>query len=108
MEDFPFLKAAAGASVVALAFVVYLVRYVLSKPEGNETMSRLSKMIQEGALAFLIREYQYVSIFVIVIFALLAGIGHSRRHYPAEHQLRHTRSRVRNQRCGQRSAGAKC
>ena len=70
-----FLKIAAIASVFSLLFVVYLARYVLSKPHGNETMERLSIMIQEGARAFLRREYAYVFTFVVIIGLALIAIG---------------------------------
>ncbi len=75
MEQVPFLKMAAVASVLSLAFVAYLARYVLSRPQGNETMVRISKLVQEGAGAFLRREYRYVFTFVIVIAIAIAIIG---------------------------------
>ena len=75
MENLPFLKIAGGASILSLLFVVYLARYVLSKPQGSEKMADLSKSIQDGAKAFLKREYSYVSVFVIVIaVAIYFGI----------------------------------
>jgi K(+)-stimulated pyrophosphate-energized sodium pump len=75
MDHVPFLKIAAAASVLALVFVVYLIRNVLSKSQGNETMQRISKMVQEGARAFLWREYQYVYSFVILTALLISLIG---------------------------------
>jgi K(+)-stimulated pyrophosphate-energized sodium pump len=70
-----FLDVSGIASICALGFVVLLAKYVLSKPQGNATMARLSTEVQKGAKAFLFREYQYVLAFVVVIFLLLAGIG---------------------------------
>lgn len=75
MESIPFLKVAAGASVLSLLFVVYLARYTLAQPQGNELMARLSTLIQEGARTFLRREYKYVFTFVVVIFVALIVIG---------------------------------
>ena len=75
MDPFPFLKFGIGTSVLALAVAVYLIRYVLSKPEGTERMAMLSRMIQEGALAFLKREYMWVFGFVAVISVALAIVG---------------------------------
>lgn len=71
-----FLKVAGAASIAALLFVVYLVRQVLSKPQGTERMAFLSKQIQEGAAAFLKREYTWVSGFlaIIVLFFVVLGI----------------------------------
>ncbi|MBN2311931.1 MAG: sodium-translocating pyrophosphatase [Candidatus Hydrogenedentes bacterium] len=71
-----FLDVSTFASLCALAFVAYLAKYVLSKPQGNETMARLSGEIQKGARAFLRREYRYVLIFVVVIALFITfGIG---------------------------------
>jgi K(+)-stimulated pyrophosphate-energized sodium pump len=70
-----FLWTAGIASLLALAFVLYLVRYVLSRTQGTEKMAALSRQVQLGALAFLKREYIYVSSFVIVIMILLAVLG---------------------------------
>jgi K(+)-stimulated pyrophosphate-energized sodium pump len=75
MESIPFLKVAAGASAVALLFVVYLAKYTLSKPQGNELMARLSTMVQEGARTFLRREYTYVFTFVVIIGVALIVVG---------------------------------
>jgi len=72
METIPFLKSAFGASILALIFIAYLARYVMSKPQGSEVMAGLSRSIQQGAAAFLKREYSYVAVFVVVIGALVA------------------------------------
>jgi K(+)-stimulated pyrophosphate-energized sodium pump len=73
--DIGFLWIAAGASALALLFVLYLARYVLAQPQGNETMARLSLAVQQGAAAFLKREYTYVAAFIVVIMVILALIG---------------------------------
>ena len=73
-----FLIVAGAASILSLLFVVYLARYVLSKPEGNEIMVRLSLAIQQGAKAFLKREYTYVALFVGIIMVAFAVVGVAR------------------------------
>ncbi|MGI6459036.1 MAG: sodium-translocating pyrophosphatase [Candidatus Hydrogenedentales bacterium] len=75
MGESGFLGVAGFASLCALAFVAYLARYVLSKPQGNEAMAHLSKMIQEGAATFLKREYTYVAAFVVVIMVFFVAVG---------------------------------
>lgn len=62
-----FLVISGVSSLISLAFVTYLARYVLSKPQGNDKMARISTLVQEGARAFLHREYRYVTAFVIII-----------------------------------------
>ncbi len=60
------------ASVIGLIFVVVLALDVLRKDPGNETMVRISRAIQEGARAFLKREYATVSILVLLVAILIA------------------------------------
>ena len=72
--EVPFLKLAVVASGIALAFVVYLVRHVLAQPQGTEDMARLSTLIQEGASAFLRREYVYVIAVSAGVVVFLVGI----------------------------------
>jgi len=66
-----YIVAALCSGVLALFFVVYLVSYVLKQDQGNERMKRISEMVQDGAKAFLKREYTYVFAFVIVIAGLI-------------------------------------
>ncbi len=65
---FPF-----AGSFAALLFVVYLAWYVLKMDKGNERMQEISRLVQDGAKAFLKREYLYVSIFVGVTAVLIAA-----------------------------------
>jgi len=61
-----------AASLFALVFVVYLIFDVMKKDQGNDRMIQISKAIQEGAKAFLKREYIYIGSFVAVISVLIA------------------------------------
>ncbi len=61
-----------AASLVALAFVAYLIFDVMKKDQGSERMIQISKAVQEGAKAFLKREYIYIGGFVAVISVLIA------------------------------------
>lgn len=61
------------ASIAALLFVLYLSFSILKQDQGNERMKQISKAVQEGAKAFLRREYIYISIFVIVIALLITA-----------------------------------
>ena len=55
-----------GVSLIALAFAYYLVREVLSAPEGTDKMKEIAKAIQEGASAYLSRQFRTVGIFLVV------------------------------------------
>src|SRR5437588_7911862 len=52
------------AGVLALIYGGYLIFWVLRQPEGNERMKEIARAIQEGAQAYLNRQY-----------AIIAGIG---------------------------------
>ncbi len=56
-----------GISLIALVFAYYLVRAVLAAPEGTDKMKEIAKAIQEGASAYLSRQFRTLSIFVVII-----------------------------------------
>jgi K(+)-stimulated pyrophosphate-energized sodium pump len=63
----------AVAIVSALSFIVVVIfaRFVLRQDPGNEKMREISKLIQDGAKAFIKREYRYVAIFVVLMMIVL-------------------------------------
>jgi K(+)-stimulated pyrophosphate-energized sodium pump len=56
-----------GVSIVALLFAYYLVREVLSAPEGTEKMKEIARAIQEGASAYLGRQFKTVGAFLAIM-----------------------------------------
>ena len=62
-------------SILALAFAYYLVREVLAAPEGTERMREIARAIQEGARAYLNRQFRTLGVFLalltVAIFFLL-------------------------------------
>ena len=65
------LYLAIAASIVGLVFASITTRALLSEDEGDETMRSIGQSIQEGAAAFLKREYTFLAIFVIAIAVVL-------------------------------------
>jgi len=63
--------AVAFSAVLALGVVVAYAISVLRKDPGTERMQEISNAIQEGARAFIKREYRYVAIFVVLMAVLL-------------------------------------
>ncbi len=61
-----------GGSIAALLYVCYLIYCVLRKNPGNKLMQDISKSVQDGAKAFLKREYTYVSMLVIIVAILIS------------------------------------
>ncbi|HYU58825.1 MAG TPA: sodium/proton-translocating pyrophosphatase, partial [Actinomycetota bacterium] len=62
-------------SLGALAFAYYLVREVLAAPEGTPKMVEIARAIQEGARAYLNRQFRTVGLFLglltVIIFFIL-------------------------------------
>jgi len=57
--------------ILGVAYVLWQMRIVLSYDTGNDTMRSIAQAIQEGAAAFLNREYRILAIFVIVVAAAI-------------------------------------
>ncbi len=72
MTDVYTLIIVSGA--LALAYGVYAIRSVLSAPAGNERMQEIAGAIQEGARAYLNRQYMTIGI-VGVVVGILLGIA---------------------------------
>ena len=66
------LYIAIGAGALALAFALALTLNILKQDRGSETVQFIGRAIQDGANAFLSREYLMLGVFVIAMFAVLA------------------------------------
>src|SRR5713226_5002406 len=58
-------------AVLALAMAGWLVREVLAASQGTEKMQEIARAVQEGAAAYLRRQFRTIGIFVIPIFFVL-------------------------------------
>ncbi len=72
MDVVPYLAAVSAIAALALAFYYY--KAVEKESPGNERMVFLMTEIQKGAKAFLKKEYQWVSVFVVIMAVLLAVV----------------------------------
>lgn len=66
------LMAAPVVGVLALLFALYKANSIEKTSPGNDRMKEIASFIEEGAMAFLKREYKALSIFVVVLFVVLA------------------------------------
>ena len=55
------------AALIALAYGGYLIRWVLAANPGNETMQRIARAIQEGAAAYLNRQYSVIAVIGVIL-----------------------------------------
>ena len=58
-------------AVPALVYGLITIRWVLAKPEGSETMRNIAQAVQEGAQAYLNRQYTTIAVVGILLFALI-------------------------------------
>ena len=73
LENIPLIAAGAGLLGLLIAFVLY--KKVNSVEIDNKVVADITKEIQEGAMAFLYAEYRVLSIFVVVVGALLVFLN---------------------------------
>ncbi|TCS73932.1 K(+)-stimulated pyrophosphate-energized sodium pump [Sulfuritortus calidifontis] len=69
-EGLVFALVAAG---LALVYGVLSIRWILSLPTGNDRMREISAAVQEGAQAYLKRQYTTISVVGVVLFVLIAA-----------------------------------
>ena len=60
-----------GISLLALAIAYALRAQVLAQDEGTAKMKEIAAAIQEGAAAYLSRQFKTLSVFVAIVFVLL-------------------------------------
>ena len=64
--------------LVAVIYGVLLIRWLLKLPAGDEVMQRVAGAVQEGAKAYLGRQYRTIAMVGVVVFVVLLvalGIG---------------------------------
>ncbi len=61
-----------GSGVVGILYGLYYVKHILSLPAGNDKMKSIAAAIEEGANAYLNKQYQTIAWVAIAIFILLA------------------------------------
>ena len=66
-----FVFVIGAIALLALGYAYVLVREVLKADQGTPKMQEISKAVQEGAAAYLNRQFRTLSIFSVVVFLLL-------------------------------------
>ena len=71
MSSLEILVIACG--LLAVLYGLYGIRQVVAKPTGNDRMREIAAAIQEGAAAYLNRQYTTIGIVGVVVAVILAG-----------------------------------
>ncbi|AVO31859.1 MULTISPECIES: sodium-translocating pyrophosphatase [Stenotrophomonas] len=65
------LSLALGCAILAILFGIVSARWILRQPTGNERMIAIATAIQEGARAYLNRQYLTIGVAGVVLFVLV-------------------------------------
>ncbi len=65
-----------AAGVLAIVYGIFLIGVVLRQSPGNDRMQEIAAAIQEGAMAFLKRQYTTVAIVAVILFLAIGVAPH--------------------------------
>jgi K(+)-stimulated pyrophosphate-energized sodium pump len=69
-----FLLFAIISSVIAIAYGLFLAKSILKRSAGNARMQEIAKAIQEGAQAYLNKQYKTIGIIAVILFFVIGFV----------------------------------
>lgn len=68
----PIFYAIPLVGLVALVVAFFLAKWISGNEEGTDRMREIASYIREGSMAFLMREYRVIGVFIVVMVVVLA------------------------------------
>lgn len=59
------------SALIAIIYGAFLIRFILKKPAGSPRMQEIALAIQQGAKAYLNRQYKTIGIIAVILFVIL-------------------------------------
>jgi K(+)-stimulated pyrophosphate-energized sodium pump len=66
-----YITFALFAAVITIIYGAFLISAILKKPAGNDKMKEIAAAIQQGAKAYLNRQYRTIAMIAVVLFIVL-------------------------------------
>ncbi|WP_374474347.1 sodium/proton-translocating pyrophosphatase, partial [Arenimonas sp.] len=69
---------AVACAAVAILYGIFVARWIVAQPAGNERMQQIAAAVQEGAGAYLSRQYRTIALVGVVLFLVIGfvpGLG---------------------------------
>ena len=71
MNNDTALWLALGSAILAVIYGLVTTKWVLAKPAGNERMQEIAAAVQEGAKAYMNRQYSTIGLVGVILFVVV-------------------------------------
>ena len=71
LVDYPVIHIAIGAAILAVIYGLVMSRWIINLPAGNSKMKAIAGAIQDGAAAYLTRQYKTIALVGIILAVLI-------------------------------------
>ena len=71
LVDYPVINIAIGAAILAVIYGLVMSKWIINLPAGNAKMKAIAGAIQDGAAAYLTRQYKTIGLVGVILAALI-------------------------------------